>query len=1193
MNETDKEPSNRVENKMEEKPKNAKVDFENMVAYYLASNPLLQQNRKTSELEIRFGTNSKSARPISKIDYENVVKQLYISGFTTNDQNGLHLLRIQNEYYDIRKETTKISNIRAEIVGIDMIQEYCKSNSIQKLLDMPSTVSARGNKIKFTQKSPPMINSQTPLRPVDFHDFNFRSSYQLEQDYNAQSNIGRNIISKWSDSKKLFRHINRVRFSHPEYPIFADISIVKGSKKTGRVPIPQYTIQEAGVFEGVENYEVELEMDNTKVGVGTRFDTPEKLLDAIRKCIRIVLTALQGTNYPIAYSERDRVLQEYMKLVHGESYQPRRVTSKDFVGPSSYTLQIENLTKSKSAEPKILENYTVTDKADGERRLLYISENGRIYMIDTNMNVIFTGAITNEKTLHDSLLDGEHIKYDKHGKYINLYAGFDIYYVHKKSVREFAFSRSESEVETSENMFRLTLLKKSVQLIQPKSILDTKEGETVNHCDFHIKCKEFYNTSENKSIFDACSSILSDIRENIYEYTTDGLIFTPSNTGVGSHVVGKAGPLYKNTWKQSFKWKPAEYNTIDFLVSVKKDKNGKDEVHNIFQEGKNVGGMQDVVQYKTLVLRCGFDANKHRYLNPFEDVINDNIPNQDANNEERYKPVPFQPTNPYDPNASYCNILLHKDGNGDLYMKTEENESFDEDMIVEFKYDIMLEGAWKWVPLRVRYDKTAELLSGMKNYGNAYNVANSNWHSIHHPISEEMIMTGKGIPEDVDDDDVYYNRSSRDTTTESLRDFHNLYVKRKLILGVSNRKDTLIDYAVGKAGDLPKWIRAHLSFVYGIDVSRDNIQNMMDGACARYLKSFEKYTRDEMPGAIFIQGNSGVNIRSGKAFMTEKEKAISRAIFGNGPKDRKELKEGVYKNYGVGHDGFNISSCQFALHYFFENNTVLHNFIRNVSECTKMGGYFIGTCYDGQTVFNRLKTKNKNESVTLLRNEKKIFEITKLYDETGFPDDENGVGYTIHVYQESINKVFAEYLVNFNYLIRMMENYGFVLATKEDAEKMDLPNGSGLFSELYQSMEKEIQRNSKQQYEYGSALKMTDDEKWVSYMNRYFIFRKVRTVDSEKIYKQFLSKSGQGEISEDVDVFKKPEDVKIDVKPDDASDVKETEKEKSTELKFDKPKVRKLGKKIKIDKYSPIENEPEVTEPKIVFGDVVKIKKPK
>jgi len=1130
--------------------KNSKAEFENMVEFYLASNPIVSQNRKTSELEIRFGTNSKIAKPISKIDYENVVKQLYSSGFTTNDSKGLHILRIQNEYYDIRKEITKISNIRAEIVGVDMIQEYCKSNSIQKLLDMPSTVSALGPKIKFTQKSPPMINSDKPLRPVDFTDFNFRASYQMEQDYTVQSNTARNIINKWSDSKKIFRHINRVRFSHDEYPIFADISILKGSKKIGRVPVPEYTIQEAGVFENIESYEVELEIDNSKVGVGTKYDTTPKLLEAIRKCIRIVLSALQGTNYPIAYSERERILQSYMKLIHGDTYQQRRVISKDFIGPSSYTLQIDNISKNtQTASPKILNNYTVTDKADGERKLLYIGENGRIYMIDTNMNVIFTGAYTNEKTLYDSLMDGEHIKYDKYNKYINLYAAFDVYYIHKKSVRELAFTKStKMDEELAENLFRLNLLKKGVTLLEPRSILDTGKKDTINPCEFSIKCKEFYKSSEDNSIFEACSSILSNINQELYPYNTDGLIFTPANTGVGSDTIGIAGPLYKSTWEQSFKWKPAKFNTIDFLVSVKKDKNGKDEIHNVFQEGKNVGAIQDIVQYKTLVLRCGFDANNHRFMNPFEDVINDNLPNQEVDNEERYKPVPFQPTDPYDPNACYCNVLLHKDGNGDLYMKTEEGEYFEEDSIVEFKYDISLEGSWKWVPLRMRYDKTAELRAGVRNYGNAYHVANSNWHSIHNPITEDMMMTGNGIPEEAEDSDVYYNRSSKDTSTKALRDFHNLYVKKKLILGVSNRKDTLIDYAVGKGGDLPKWIRANLSFVLGIDVSRDNIQNSLDGACARYLKSFKKNNRNELPGAIFLQGNSGVNIRNGKAFMTEKEKMIARALFGSGPKDRKELKEGVYKNYGVGHDGFNVSSCQFALHYFFENNTTFHSFLRNLAECTKLNGYFIGTCYDGKEVFNLLRKKQYGESVQIVEKGKKVWEIVKGYKSTKLEDNSSCLGYRINVYQDSINQLITEYLVNFDYLDTVLDNYGFKLVDREEALSLGLPEGSGLFSELFMNMIEETNKYKNKSKEYGDALNMSDYEKKISFLNRYFVYKKIRNVNTEKVNMEF-SDYNYSEIERDT----KETNAAVSIS-------KEIEKESKK-----KNKIRKLSRKLILD----------------------------
>jgi len=1174
----------------DERPPNSKDDFETMVEFYLASNPMRKtSDYRTSELEVRFGTNTRSGKPISKIDYDNVIQQMYKSGFSTHNPEGLSILRIQNEYTDTREGETRISNIRAEIVGLDLIQQYCKTNSLQKLIDMPSSVSASAEKIKFTQKSPPMIKGR-PLKPVEFPDFNFRVAYQMERDFTVRSDVAQKIVAKWTDSKKLFRYINRVRLSHPDLPVFADLSIIKGSSKVNkRVPIPQYTVQEAKVFQNPEHYEIELEVDNKRVGYGTQFDTAEKVLTAIRKCIRYVLSGLQGTNYPIAFSEKDQVLQTYMRLLHGEDYQPRRILPRDFIGPSSYTLQIENIQPEKdgSTSPTIIKNYTVTDKADGERRLLYIAPNGRIYMIDTNMNAIFTGTTTSEKTLYDSLLDGEYIKTDKNKRHLGLYAAFDLYYVNGKSVREFAFIPSSAEDEQSK--FRLPLLNQFVSLLKPVSITDPKankkqepkgstenEADSYHPCHFMIRCKEFYS-SENGGIFQGCATILSRVREGTMEYTTDGLIFTPSNTGVASHKAGSAGPLYKTTWDGSFKWKPPEFNTIDFLVSVKKDKTGKDEVHHVFQEGTTMTGQQNVLQYKTLILRCGFDEKKHGYLNPMLDLIQDNLPSpSDLDNEDTYKPVAFQPTNPYDPQASTCNVYLHNNGVNDLVMMTEEHEYFEEDTIVEFRYDGSKPAGWKWIPLRMRYDKTNELRAGLKNYGNAYHVANGNWHSIHNPVTEEMISTGRNIPEAAGDEDVYYNKSGHKTNTRPLRDFHNLFVKRKLILGVSSRGQTLIDYAVGKAGDLPKWIAAKLDFVFGIDVSKDNIENHLDGACARYLNFRKKY--HALPGALFVNGNSGQNIRTLKAAVSEKDKQITQAVFGQGPKDKGVLGQGVYKRYGVGEPGFHISSCQFALHYFFESQRTMHSFLRNVSECTRVGGHFIGTCYDGETVFQLLKNKTKEEGIAIMRDDTKIYEIIKQYDHTGFPEDELSLGYAIDIYQESINKVFREFLVNFRYLIRMMEDYGFALVPQEEARKMGLPNASGLFTELFDSMVQEVSRDKRKEVEYGTALSLTPEEKRISFMNRYFVFRKMRNVNAEKIAKIVLHRQEEEAESDE------EEPAKQDT----------TTKQGTTTTK---PVIRKIkGKKIVLEEYSPVAASSVPSTPAsvgITLGKSITIKRPK
>jgi hypothetical protein len=1111
---TDREPMKK--SNYQDKPvrtmKQNKEEFERIVGQYLASNPVFSQNNKVSELEVRFGTNPKVAKPINKMGYDNVVKQLYACGFKPENSRGNQILRIQNEYVDNRTGATKMSNIRAEIVGTDLIQEYCRTNNLQKVIDMPSTLF---NKIKFTQKQSASDNKGEYIRKLDMEDFNFRVSYQTEQDFNIQSGVGRNIISKWVDSKKLFRSMNRVRFYHDEYPIFADLSIVKGSKRMNRIPIPQYTIQEAEVFSGQESYEVELEIDNSKVGMGTVYDNTASLMNDLRKCIRIVLSGLQESKYPIPYSEQETVLHSYMRMIRGADYQVKRVYPKDFIGPGSFTLQLENIIApiEDSSIVNIRNNYCVTEKADGDRKLLYISTNGKIYLIDTNMNVVFTGSKTNEKTIFNSLLDGEHIREDKHGKYLNLFAGFDLYYVNGKSVREFPFINyliqddiveGQEEGEMVSKKFRLELLSELIELLKPISILETGSTDEVvpkenkRSTDLIVKCKGFNAASEYGNIFAACSKKLSDINDGLFEYTTDGLIFTPMDLPAGGNSVnGSPGPLYKSTWEKSFKWKPAEFNTIDFLVSVKKDKTGRDEVHHIFQDGRNLEGNQEVIQYKTLVLRCGFDEKKHGYLNPCQDILNDKLPSpDDLDNNDTYKPVPFQPTSPYDETAHLCNIILKGDETN-LYMMTEENEYFEDDTIVEFKYVMDNDDGWKWVPLRVRYDKTSELRAGMKNYGNAYHVANNNWHSIHQPITETMISTGENLPEYEHNDDVYYNRSSDETSTQGLRDFHNLVVKKNLIIGVSERDDTLIDYAVGKAGDMAKWIRSKIKFVLGVDVSPDNIHNQVDGACARFIRANKKYTK--MPKALFVTGDSSRNIRNGDAVDTEKDKQIIKAVFGNGPKDISLLGKGVYNQYGVAETGFNVSSCQFAIHYFFKNKTTFHNFIRNIAECTKINGYFIGTCYDGKHVFNLLENKNKNEGITILKNERKIYEITKMYDKTGFPDDEMSLNYAINVYQESINKVFREYLVNFDYLTRIMDDYGFVLVTKEEATAMGLPDGTGLFSELYSSMEQEIQQYPNRKNDYGKAPYMSPEEKQISFMNRYFAFKKVRSLDVKKM----------------------------------------------------------------------------------------------
>jgi hypothetical protein len=1027
---------------------------------------------KEIEMEIKFNT-SKQAKPITQIQFNKVAERLMGYGFKLSQKSSL--LRIMNEHVDQKTGRRQISNIRTELSSFSDIKKYCEKDTVDNL-----------NYVLVLKNN--SINDKV-INNYDNNDYNFRASINNEINVTNSDNA-KQILNTWADSKKIFRYISRSTFTHDNLPFKLDLSIVKQSLSNNRFMVPQYKFRDSGTLESPEKYEIEIELDNDKIE--TKYVDNNKLLeDKLKHSINIVLSGIQNSNYPISNTETTNTLNEYMKILWNDKYNNNnKIFSRNFMGPSSYTLQINNIipNDSNSNNNNILKDYTVTDKADGDRKLLFINNKGKIFLINTNMNVEFTGVLTDNVKYFNSILDGEHIKHDKHKKYINLFAAFDLYYLNKLDVRTYGFYPSFTD---DKKQFRIPLLNDLVKNIKPYNINQTNK----NVLPIRIETKKFEVTSENKTIFQGCLSIIDKVNNNLLEYETDGLIFTPSKTGVGSHIIGKTTEPMKSAWDKSFKWKPSEFNTIDFLVSVDKNENNDEHIKNIFKDGTNFNSDNNIIQYKTLTLRVGFNENNHGYINPCKNMLDDESPSK--NNSNNYKPVKFYPSNPPDEDAGISNIILMDTSDNNKIMLTENNEVIENNMIVEFRYDLTKPTKWRWIPIRVRYDKTADLRAGNKNFGNAYHVANSNWNSIHNPVTLDMITTGKNIPDSYENADVYYNRNSGYIGTKSLRDFHNLYVKNKLINGVSKPGMTLIDIAVGKGGDISKWINAKLSFVLGLDVSRDNIENRMDGACARYLNYKKKH--NVMPKALFIQGDSSKNIKNGDAIYNDNNTKLVNALLGIGPKNNLELGKNIYNNYGIAKTGFDICSIQFAIHYMFENNKTFNNLLKNVSQLTKIGGYFIGTSYDGKQIFNLLKNVKENDFISITdENDKLIWKIIKRYNNKTFNNNNDSLGLAIDVYQESINKTFREYLVNYGHLDNTLTKYGFKMLTSNESKNIGFKTSSGLFKDLFTNLEHETTINIKNTY--GQSLKMTNNEKTISFLNRYFIYKKIRNVNDETIF---------------------------------------------------------------------------------------------
>ena len=68
--------------------------------FYLSSN-------KNEEFEVRFGVKGK---PITKIEFDNVIKYLLAQGFYISSET--QTLKIQNEFLEPKTGRTRISNIR-------------------------------------------------------------------------------------------------------------------------------------------------------------------------------------------------------------------------------------------------------------------------------------------------------------------------------------------------------------------------------------------------------------------------------------------------------------------------------------------------------------------------------------------------------------------------------------------------------------------------------------------------------------------------------------------------------------------------------------------------------------------------------------------------------------------------------------------------------------------------------------------------------------------------------------------------------------------------------------------------------------------------------------------------------------------------------------------------------------------------
>jgi len=302
------------------------------------------------------------------------------------------------------------------------------------------------------------------------------------------------------------------------------------------------------------------------------------------------------------------------------------------------------------------------------------------------------------------------------------------------------------------------------------------------------------------------------------------------------------------------------------------------------------------------------------------------------------------------------------------------------------------------------------------------------------------------------------------------QNFHTVYVKRKLLNMVALRSfdpdrgsGYLIDFGVCRGGDLNRWKEIGFKKVIGIDI---------DIKCIKEAIDRHQNAPDNNYDITFLHGDLSKPIFPNQKESYElKEKSI-------GVVNCKNLMEKTLPQKYI----FDVVSSQFVIHYFFLNELSLRTYLQNVTDNLKIGGYFVGTTFDGSKVYDFLKRK------TYIDGKKKddtIWKITKLYGEDKFVDGNPNWGMAIDVFVNTIGFSHKEYLVSFKYLKKIAAEYGLVLQTLIS------------FSDMWVECLK-----NKEGYDYKfikNISSMSYAEKTFSFLFKGFIFKKVKNIPDEHL----------------------------------------------------------------------------------------------
>ena len=666
------------------------------------------------------------------------------------------------------------NQVRITISGSDNIMKYCSTN----------VVPFESKNVSFQVKT---RISQFENTDIGIYDMRLSASDEHTVPLDLLLHLNETdslevLNTKVDKSMKKFRYKKRISYLSLDGLFRYDITQTKqiSDSKTG-IKL-EASLRESDIFNQQPIYEVEAELvykdkaENIEKITGPTILSHITNLMQIRHDTELVLSNLEKENILIdflsLYLNKDTAsTQKEFKLYYNRK---DKQYNKMFPGAKVSTLELVSLFKSEAKaanKPYIFEDYTVTDKADGERFILFISRNNCIFLVNDRMDVLRTDIQLEDESekLHSTMLDGELVITIENGVKVYNYYAFDIIFKYREPIyKNPLFPRVEKDRATC----RSAILENVVSRIKkvPSPMIDG-----VRYFNIEMKNLRSIKGEDIERMRQQCGLIWNH-REEAFKYELDGLIFTPK---FDEYPIGKL-------WASALKWKPPQENSIDFLIKFRKD-----EIQSVLE-----GGV--VHKYQLADLYVGDNVEKKGRDGQHKEYV--------------YVERKFDIPNTMSKEPTYLiKVLVNSTGTKDE---------------VVVRSDTIVECVWNsgWKVLRTRLDKTQRYLaSGKKISGTAnhFPVAVSIWSTILEPINTDVLT---GLAPLVKSKKEYYSNSGT-YRTEPVRSFNN-YVKALLIGGGRLYGKSLIDFSCGRGGDLKKWYSSKYERVVGLDYSRIGIESM-------------------------------------------------------------------------------------------------------------------------------------------------------------------------------------------------------------------------------------------------------------------------------------------------------------------------------------------------------------------------------